>query len=531
MLSLCNTYSAPLQMLLVDLKKPARMGHDFLIFEVKIELERESRNMKTRSAHSDLRVFLQQHFSYQDFRSGQLEAIEAALDGHSLLGLMPTGSGKSLIYQFLTLYCERPVLVISPLIALMQDQAKKANDLGIRAVFISSILSKEERVKRIQNLAQYQLVFVTPERFRKEDFVQAALAISWKFFVVDEAHCISMWGHDFRPDYSKLGEIRKKLGSPQVIALTATATMQAQKDIRDKLNLLSSDPTIFKGIARPNLAVQVIDVVDEEGKKEELFEIVQNWKSDTNLIYFSLIQTLMRVSNQLRQMKIPHLVYHGDLKPQERKKILRTFQQEKDVLILATPAFGLGIDKPNIRNVLHFEVPGSLEAYFQEVGRAGRDGQLAQATLLYNPDDLTIQMEFIKWANPEKSFIQTLYRLIQTNQEKLNQVGIEFLKEQMTFKNRHDYRVEAALNIMEKGGILESRDEPFPYVAVQEPGDEFFEQMNPAFLLKNQQTKLYDFVQWIKNEEECRMVKIYSYFGDGGHAECGQCDVCSRASI
>jgi ATP-dependent DNA helicase RecQ len=482
--------------------------------------------MKTPQLQNELQNFLTLHFGHQDFRPGQQDALEAALNGRSLLGLMPTGSGKSLIYQYLTLYCDQPVLVISPLIALMQDQAQKANDLNIRAAFISSILSKEERQKRIQNLAQYKLVFVTPERFRKEDFVKAALAISWKFFVVDEAHCISMWGHDFRPDYSKLGEIRKKLGSPQVIALTATATSQAQKDIREKLGLVPTDPTIFKGIARPNLAVQVIEVVDEEGKKEELFEIVKGWKSDTNLIYFSLIQTLMRVSNQLRHMKIPHLVYHGDLPPQERKKILKIFQKEKNVLILATPAFGLGIDKANIRNVVHFELPGSLEAYFQEIGRAGRDGDLAQATLLYNPDDLMIQMEFIKWANPEKSFIQTLFRLIQTNQEKLNQVGVEFLKEQMTFKNRHDYRVEAALNIMEKGGVLESRDEPFPFTAIQEPGEDFFQQMNPAFLLKNQQTKLYDFVQWIKNTNDCRMVKIYDYFGDIGHKVCGHCDIC-----
>lgn len=480
---------------------------------------------------SELKTFLQTHFHHQDFRPGQIEAVEAALKGQSLLGLMPTGSGKSLIYQFLALYSKGPVLVISPLIALMQDQAKKANDLQIRAAFISSILSKEEREKRVQNLAQYQLVFVTPERFRKDDFVKACKAISWKFFVVDEAHCISMWGHDFRPDYSKLGDLRKMLRSPPVIALTATATPAAQKEIREKLGLQPAEPTIFQGFARPNLAVKVVEVVDEEGKKQELIEMLQGWGSGTHLVYFSLIQTLMRFSNQLRQLKIPHLVYHGDLRSQERRKILTTFQKEKDILILATPAFGLGIDKPNIRHVVHFEIPGSIESYFQEIGRAGRDGLPAETVLFYNPDDLMIQMEFIKWANPEKSFIQTLYRLIHTNQEKLNQVGIEFLKEQMTFKNRHDYRVEAALNIMEKGAVLESRDEPFPYQAVQEPSEEFFQMMDPAFLLKNQQTKLYAFVQWIKNTEDCRMNGIYQYFGDDQSKPCGLCDVCLAGDL
>lgn len=476
----------------------------------------------------NLREALHQHFPYPDFRPGQEDVLAKLRSGQSVLGLMPTGSGKSLLYQFYAKTSSDLVLVVSPLIALMQDQAAKAQALGIETGFVNASVDKAERERRQKRLAEggYQLFFVTPERFRRPGFFEALTQRKLALFAVDEAHCVSLWGHDFRPDYSKLGEIRARLGNPLTLAVTATATPEVQKDILQSLGLANSAVTISTGLERPELALTVCEAYGIEEKTEALVEILRA-RQGTTLVYFTLIETLRQVSRRLEKEKVRHDTYHGDLPQDLRRKNLKRFMQDESPLMLATPAFGLGIDRPDVRTLVHMELPGSLEAYFQEVGRAGRDGKRAQGILLFDEDqDVAIQMEFLKWSHPEESFLRTLWSLLEQRKAEVDQGGFDFLREQMSFKNRRDFRVEAGVNILERRGCVERSEDPFPFRAVVEPTPEMGLLEKTPERLKNMNMKLLQVLRWAKGTDECRMRRIYEYFGQQDVKDCGICDVC-----
>ncbi len=472
----------------------------------------------------DLNKFLQDQFKLSEFRPGQKEILQSLLQEKSALGLMPTGSGKSLVYQMFSGIKEGLTLCVTPLIALMEDQSQKAFQFGLKASFIHSQVPNDEKKKRLEALGrdEYRLFFVTPERLQKPEFQKAIENLKVSLFVVDEAHCISLWGHDFRPDYAKLGEFRQKLKNPPVLALTATATPDVQIEILKSLHI--PETAVFTtGLKRTNLEIKIEEVYGLESKLEIL--IPKLAESDgAQLIYVTLIRTAEEVFHLLRKKGLQPLIYHGDLPPQKRKQSFRAFMGEAKPIMVATPAFGLGIDKTNIRSVFHLEPPASVESYYQEIGRAGRDGLPSTALFLYDQEDLTIPMQFIKSAHPEAGFIQKIFDLIKSQPDRVKSEGVEFLTEQVSFKNRSDHRVSSALNILERWGCITQNNDRIEFANELDP--ELFKTENQEELMKHHNKKLYSLVQWIRNQEVCRLKQIYQYFGAEESEDCGLCDVC-----
>jgi ATP-dependent DNA helicase RecQ len=474
---------------------------------------------------------LKTNFGHSQFRGDQ-EAVLKSVFGHqSALVLMPTGMGKSLCFQLPALMLDGLTVVISPLIALMQDQVDKAQSHGLKAAYISSTLTREERLERYERIGRgdYQLIYVTPERFRKSEFLDVIGKRKISLLAVDEAHCISQWGHDFRPDYSRLGEFREILGNPVTLALTATATAAVQKDILRELKIEDA-PTFHSGIERPNLALSVHDVYGLDEKVRGIVGL-RHLHPGSAIIYFSLIQTLYKVSSELARMNLRHTIYHGQLPAQERKRNQQKFISGESDFILATPAFGLGVDKRDVRLLVHAETPNSVEAFYQEVGRAGRDGLPSECHLFYDQEDVSIQMEFIKWANPEPDFVLKVYRLIEAGGPGLQDDGADYLRSQMNFYNKRDFRVETSINLLERWGSLkEDRTTKFGYVPVQEPSPEQLDVKAVQSRLKTQNQKLLDMVRLAQLETGCRMQEIYQYFGHPG-GPCGKCDLCLKSGL
>ncbi len=475
---------------------------------------------------NDYIMILKKHFGFDSFRGIQEEIIQRTLAKEHSLVIMPTGSGKSLTYQIPALLFDDLTVVISPLIALMKDQVDGLREKSIDAVYINSSLDRAEREKRYRGIGEgkYTLLYVTPERFRKSEFVEILKKRKISLLAVDEAHCISEWGHDFRPDYTRLREFRKLMSEPTTIALTATATPRVQKDIIQQLSLKSSEVKIFhEGIERENLFLECHEVWGESEKLDHILRIREQ-NPGNGIIYFVLIKDLNKMADLLYKKNIRFLKYHGDLSANERKKIQDRFMSGENNLVLATNAFGMGIDKENIRYVIHAQIPASLEAYYQEIGRAGRDGEHSECSLLYEEQDLNIQLQFIQWNNPGAAYYDRLYRLLTDQIERANAEGIEFLREQMSFKNRSDFRLETALGMLERYGATEGDLETRNLTIVSELPEELSTEEKLGRKLKIEQEKLYQMVLYIK-EKICRKAFIHKYFGLDYQEKCGICDL------
>ncbi|GAO30735.1 RecQ family ATP-dependent DNA helicase [Geofilum rubicundum] len=362
---------------------------------------------------SDIHQSLQKYFSHRSFRPGQEQAINTLLAGRSSAAIFPTGSGKSLIYQLAAMHLPHLTLVVSPLLALISDQLEAMEGQGIPAARIDSTLSHQQVMAIREDVRQgkTKVLMVSVERFKNETFRRFLSGIEVSLLVVDEAHCISEWGHNFRPDYLKLPEYRTAFNISQVLLLTATATPLVIEDMCRRFDILKDD-VVLTGFYRANLHLAVLPVA-EASKKAALAELLGPTKEESTIVYVTLQKTAEEVAAYLRDAGLVAAAYHAGMNHADREAIQNGFMFGQIPVIVATIAFGMGIDKPDIRHVVHYDLPKSIEGYSQEIGRAGRDGMVSHCTLLGNLDGVNVLENFVYGDTPERASIQKVLESVQ----------------------------------------------------------------------------------------------------------------------
>jgi ATP-dependent DNA helicase RecQ len=392
---------------------------------------------------------LQRHFGFAGFREGQRAVIESVLAGVPTLGIMPTGAGKSLCFQLPALLAPGLTLVVSPLVALMKDQVDALVARGIPATFVNSSVGEQERRERLARAlrGEVKLLYVAPERFRDTRFVEAVSRTPLALLAIDEAHCISQWGHDFRPDFARLGEVRAALKPLRTVALTATATPEVREDIVDALRLEA--PRVFvRGFDRPNLYLEVRALRTGKQKLSAALELAQGGES--GIVYAATRKKAERLAADLGARGVTCAVYHAGLEPQARDAVQQRFMAGDARVVVATNAFGLGVDKADVRFVVHAQVPRAVEAYYQEVGRAGRDGKPARGLLLFNHADVFLQERLIASSFPSPSLVRDVWERVRF--EPLVRAPVAQLAAQV---GAEEQRVHAAIKLLERAGHLD----------------------------------------------------------------------------
>ncbi|WNS74074.1 RecQ family ATP-dependent DNA helicase [Bacillus sp. DTU_2020_1000418_1_SI_GHA_SEK_038] len=369
-----------------------------------------------------LENLLQHHFNYTAFRTGQKEVISSILEGNHTIAMLPTGTGKSLCYQLSGYALSGQVIIISPLLSLMQDQAEQLMMNGEkRVIAFNSFLSTEEKYRALSRLNKYKFIFLSPEMLRLEHVIKRLSDLDIALFVIDEAHCISQWGYDFRPDYLKLGEVREKIGNPLTLALTATATREVKEDIIASLSWGNWKEFIYS-VDRPNISLTVETINSFQEKKERLVELVQTLNG-SGIVYFSSKKMSEQIAEFLKESGVSNVAaYHGGMEQEARILIQQQFIQGQLDVICATSAFGMGINKDNIRYIIHFHMPLQIESYLQEIGRAGRDGRKSLAILLYSPGDEQLPYQLAEGELPTVEQIDWLFKWLGDNQHALTKL-------------------------------------------------------------------------------------------------------------
>lgn len=471
-------------------------------------------------------------FGFQQFRSPQGEVVDAILSGKDAMVVMPTGGGKSLCYQLPALMMPGVTIVISPLIALMKDQVDALQARGLAVGLINSTQSLAEQRAQIERLkaGELKLVYIAPERFRSAAFVNALGACSIAFVAVDEAHCLSQWGHDFRPDYLKIGQSLSKLGNPQVAAFTATATPEVRKDIVEHLGL--RDPAVFvSGFERKNLEFRISHVNGEAEKYNRMLALIRERSS--GIVYCATRKKVNALSQSLHADKIQHIIYHGGMDDTQREHAQNAFMRGEVGIAVATNAFGMGIDRSDIRFVAHYEMPGSVEAFYQEAGRAGRDGLPAVCEMFFSFADKRVQEFFIEGANPSLATIAAVYARFRrlANEQYEVHISNDDLIESMDDK-LNPMAVSTAIGILVRNGLIERYDVPGQRIRgtriVQPevlPRDLPIDGKVLSVKRERDDMKLKAVIDFAYSKH-CRQQWIMNYFGETGKSNCGRCDRC-----
>jgi len=462
--------------------------------------------------------------------------IESVLAGKDVVVVMPTGSGKSLCFQLPAMILDGATLVVSPLIALMKDQVDALRARGLPATFINSSIPEPEQRARIESLRrrEHKLVYIAPERFRSSRFNAALQSIPISLFAVDEAHCISTWGHDFRPDYLRLRHVIRSLGKIRTLALTATATPYVRSDIVQQLGL-ERPQTFVSGFDRPNLRIEVVHTEKEREKITRIKRLAQA-HDGSGIVYTSTRKAVEQVGRELKKLGLGVSLYHAGMSDAVRVRAQEDFMNGRTQMIVATNAFGMGIDKRDIRFVAHYQIPGSIEAYYQEIGRAGRDGLPSTCVLLFNYADKNTHDFFIEGSYPELPVIKNVYNALVGTELKQIQLSTSEIAHLCGHKN--EMAIQSALYLLERAGHIErtasNRGENGRRLARtivmrdELPGTPLrVDPRQVAGRADLERRKLRELIEFCYTER-CYRAHILDYFGDRHHLrECGACGNCA----
>jgi ATP-dependent DNA helicase RecQ len=465
-----------------------------------------------------------ERFGIRKFRPGQRELIEAVLTGRDAIGIMPTGAGKSLTYQLPALTAAKPVLVLTPLIALMQDQQEKLSSRGIESAKLNSTLSPSQEAEVVEGIARgaYRLIYVTPERLENPQQLDQLKQNGISLVVVDEAHCVSQWGHDFRPAYLGVRDACRELGRPALLALTATATPDVLADIQRQLDM--RDPLLVQtGIERPNLFIEVLRTPSDLEKRTRLLALLRDQPAP-GLIYSSTIRLAEELHSWLEEHGVAAGLYHGKLTNREREDVQRRFMDDELQVMVATSAFGLGVDKPNIRFIVHYNFPDSLETYYQEAGRAGRDGKPARVTLLYRLEDKRVQSYFLGGKYPKRHETIRLLDVLHTlSADAGAAVPFQKLAEIANISERHCKVIAAQL---EDVGMAERKRGRVRLLRRCEDAVERSALLDEYETRRTHDRERLETMMHYAQSASCRSRLLYDYFDEPMERDCAHCDNC-----
>ena len=479
--------------------------------------------LKTPKRTPSLQEIAHDRLGFDDLRPGQEAAVQSVLEGRDTLAVMPTGSGKSAIYKLAASQIPGATVVISPLLALQHDQVGTIDhqDVGTAAV-VNSTISPHQRTEVFEQWAEGKIeyLFLAPEQFNNPDTIERLQATKPSLFVVDEAHCISEWGHDFRPDYLRLGTIINALGHPPILALTATASPPVREEIVQRLAM--RDPQVLvRGFDRPNIWLAIERFGDDDEKREVFIDRVKHAEKP-GIVYAATRKVTERLAELLKAEGINAVAYHAGMKPKERESAQDAFMNDQADVIVATTAFGMGVNKRNVRFVFHYNISDSIDSYYQEIGRAGRDDNPAKAILFYMPEDLNLRRFF---SGSSKLDVEQIERVVQTVQDQAVAIELKHLQELTELSKS---KLKTMLNHLQEVRVIEML--PTGEVFAAKNSLDLHKAMADMIQTQERSSKVersrLEMMRSYAEVRDCRRKFLLNYFGEQLDQACGHCDNC-----